>query len=749
MNQKALYYSLILSSVWVLLLLVHTHGDLLVGGDFVGYYKIHEILKRPSPVGVIFALALLLAFNNVYIAFYLALFINCFLTALATFHLAQVMFIDNLSDHKKTWIGILSAFLYLINPTSLIDTFKDVVTNVLIWNFGFLLFMIELINFSWSILGIKKFTWKNSALMGLGIALSSRFPPNSFRILLLETIIFATALIITTLSIRLKRKFNFKKILRNITKCTAKCMLITVPIAILGMLYWIIPFISNFETATTTLIYAGEAHGSRALQNLSPGYATLINVFRLFGTWVFSSQFMPYHDIYSFNIIIVLSSFMWPILALGLSTLIAKKERPIILILVIGCILGLFWDKAGNQPFGIIYMIIVNNPLVSQIFPTHFISSVLLSKLYPLLISYALVTILTNKSIRKLVRATSAGTLITLLLISAFPLWTGEALGQYFDQSIKGIHIPTDYFTTRNIINNHKTLLLPSMTTYIRTSWSYQGSNAFYLNFFGSNIITLDTLGVYAEYNPKLIALYRNLTMPKLVPKNISYMPNLIDLNKVAIWGANWTFTNKSMIYIQSIDLNITHVDIIFRFLNTCDLSNNLFLTMKFESSNATLLNKMISSKQFWIGISNSTHVGWYILGQSNFAHHTFENNSLTINLLIGEPDKPWPSSTYDPHKVSELIFRFRGSDLVALNGMTLSIPIIGVSAHAKPDSAFLISVSKMNVKYILLDKTLVSGSLADYSYYAKVLEIMVKENMIKIVFPGLTLDLYEIMNLN
>ena len=520
MNQKAaIIYSLILSSAWIHLLILHTRGGLLVGGDFVGYYNISQILKQPSPIGLIFAFALLLTFNNIYVAFYLALFINCFMVLFAMIHFIYVIFTDNLSDAQKSWMGMLAAFLYLINPVSITDTFKSIVLNVLIRNFGFLLFMIELTNLSWSILGVKKFTWKNSALMGLGIALSSRFPPNSFRMLLLETIIFTTALIITIFSIRLRRKLNLKEILRNITKCTAKCMLITVPIAILGMLYWIIPFITNFEVATTTLIHAGEARGSQALQNLSPGYATLTNVFRLFGTWVFSSQFMPYHDIYSSNIIIVLSSFMWPILALGFSTLIAKKERPVILILVIGCTIGLFWDKAGNPPLGIIYTTIVNNPLASQIFPTHFISSVLLSKLYPLLISYTLVTILTNKSIRKLVRATSAGTLITLLLISAFPLWTGEALGQYFDQSIKGIHIPTDYFTTRNIINDHKTLLLPSMTTYIRTSWSYQGSNAFYLNFFGSNIITLDTLGVYAEYNPKLIALYRNLTIPKLVPR--------------------------------------------------------------------------------------------------------------------------------------------------------------------------------------------------------------------------------------
>lgn len=120
---------------------------------------------------------------------------------------------------------------------------------------------------------------------------------------------------------------------KGILKRFALRLPVIVAVAAMGMMYWEIPFFNSLEMAVRTFTYAAEAHGY--FSPIHAPYASLINTFRILGVWVFPTGYNPYHDLYYFHKLITVTSFLWPVTALGLSLLLADKNRRLKILLLI------------------------------------------------------------------------------------------------------------------------------------------------------------------------------------------------------------------------------------------------------------------------------------------------------------------------------------------------------------------------------------------------------------------------------
>ncbi|ACX72261.1 hypothetical protein Metvu_0400 [Methanocaldococcus vulcanius M7] len=87
--------------------------------------------------------------------------------------------------------------------------------------------------------------------------------------------------------------------------------------------------------------------------------------------------------------------------------------------------------------------------------------------------------------------------------------------------------------------------MYPSISTYIMTSWGYQGSNGFYLNYFEPiKVVVPDYFGSYSQYSKKF-KIYTNLTIPK-----ITIITN--NNSKITISGNNYKHIQINSINIQN-----------------------------------------------------------------------------------------------------------------------------------------------------------------------------------------------------
>src|SRR5437870_11862770 len=138
LNRKVLLQgilpALLLSVGWTSVILAYTKGGLLAGGDLTDFFDVTNILKSITPDGSIFALALLTTSSDIYAAFYIALATDCFLVLVAMIYFTRAIFEGYLEGSHLTFAAITAAFFYLLLPLHFYDTFKSLVSSVLIPN---------------------------------------------------------------------------------------------------------------------------------------------------------------------------------------------------------------------------------------------------------------------------------------------------------------------------------------------------------------------------------------------------------------------------------------------------------------------------------------------------------------------------------------------------------------------------------------------------------------------------------------
>lgn len=752
-SSKHYLSAIVIAAIWLSIILFYTRGGLLVGGDQPGLYNALSSISTLYPNYVIPGIGLLLANGNIYVGFYLGLFIGLCINLIALSYFLSTLFVE--------WRGkmvplVIASLLFVFGMFTIYDTFESVIGVASVSGAGMFLFLAEAVKLYRHMNNKSNGFGKiNCVLMGIGIAVSSTIPPNSFRLIAIEVITLLGLLILSVIQQGAVKISNVKFVAKRFVVALPLIILV----AIAGMMYWEWYFFSSFKTNVGTSLQAAQSLG---LFTLNAPYATLINTFRIFGVWAFETGYVPYHGLYYSNPLVTSASFMWPIAALGMSLLLVEKSnRSKILLLVTVSLVIIAWDTANNPPVGAINLFAVSHiQLLSSLFQTYFLSGTLLPIIYVALSTFVVVRLIeslhSSKKFfhfryKKLLMIIPI-LLIVLLLVADMPFFTGAALGEYFNPSIKGIWVPNDYFKVKNVLSSsmqsgNTALLWPSISTYVQTSWGYQGANSFYNNFFvPSLVLTPASFGGYSLANPSLAAEYSTLTSVPVMAGKSTDITNYTDYAKLSVQGASCIYSNNT-ISLGSVDGSLNNVTITIPFHESFNASNCLLFTLQFSANPESLISSMLKDEGLWIGIGYSDgETGWYIPGSSTSSNYTVNNNIVTISMVANSPDNPWTAPAYNASIVSDIAFSLSTKDLTNSYYPSLDLSSITIQASSTEVNESLINLwQQYKVEYVIFDSSNISGSLISPEQYSASLSFLINKGLLAPVFVGKYLQLYRV----
>src|SRR4029077_891184 len=229
------------------------------------------------------------------------------------------------------------------------------------------------------------------------------------------------------------------------------------------------------------------------------------------------------------NPAVVASSVLWPVLAIGVpvaTALLARfRDAWVVLGTEVVVVLSVVWETGPNPPLGSVHNAIEGIlPFGNTLYQPYSLSLILLSKLYPVLVAFSVVTVaawfarnrlgnalgaldamaeipedpvapgigpawLPADPIRPPERArlrfAAVGIgLAVLLSLSAWPVYSGQVEGTWLNPDQKGFQVPRVSFDAGSILpGSSGAVLLPAVSTYLRTTWGYTGASGFYLSF--------------------------------------------------------------------------------------------------------------------------------------------------------------------------------------------------------------------------------------------------------------------------
>lgn len=148
---------------------------------------------------------------------------------------------------------------------------------------------------------------------------------------------------------------------------------------------------------------------------------------------------------------------LWPLIALGVLVLLFFMKRinyivkmQFLLLLLLG-LTFLAWDTALHPPFSSLKKHLALHILIIVKVFQWGISLSYLKPIYLISTSYVLGMALTCLSYRRYVIQVFIIALLVLLFLTALPIFSGQVFGQYYDNNVKGFHIPDDYKTIMNL----------------------------------------------------------------------------------------------------------------------------------------------------------------------------------------------------------------------------------------------------------------------------------------------------------
>jgi hypothetical protein len=737
---------LVFSSLYVLILLFYTGGALLYGGDNAGYYSAYQALVDPTPNTAIFGLGMILAGGNYYLGFYLTLFVCSFLVSVGMFYFTKEIFEKFFVERQIILAGYVAALLYLFNPVSLSNTFQSFTSNVYITNSGFLVFLIGVVRLWKSMRTGIGFRTRDGLVMGIGLGLSSDVFPNNIRIMVIGGLILAYFVTLGVLFGASSLRFS-QRIRVGLEGAT-----LAVAGSLAGGLYILLP---EFQNLSSFMSAASQGISNTPAIIYQGSFNQLPQVFRLLGLWSFSTDYAPYHDLYFSNTLVVAASFLWPLLAIGIPLLISERNhRGTIVALEVLVLSMLFWEKAGNPPFGQFYAFVISRLIVANaLIPTYFLSTVVLSKLYPVLAAYSIVSVSIyfshkvhsrRRSLQRLGSYVPFLFLLFLLLVAATPVFSGQVEGQYFNSSIKGFRVPVDYQVIKNYLLSHEApaLVFPATGTYLQTDWGYQGGNYFYKAYFApTSIYCQDSFGGgYASHSA--LGLYEQLMLPLVAGQNSTRIP--YNYSEITTYNSAINASHNKILLFPAIDSSPDHhVQLQFHMAYPLDVTGSAYIELKFATGNQTFLKNIADVGGFSIGVASGGAVGWYLVGTSSNSYLETYNNGTTIAyLMIASPDKPWTASFYDPSNVTDLIFQFPAGGI----RITLTSPTVYVVKDFSVSTRWITMVKDYNIRYLIVDKSLIDGNVTSYGYVNRAVDIFQSTGLATSVYRG---DSVTLMKLN
>jgi hypothetical protein len=493
------------------------------------------------------------------------------------------------SKESRRVICLFSALFYMFNPYTMIFLHKPIIFLV----YALIPFILGL--FIKGLTSQTSFRHKFYAAIVYSL-ISITFPNYNFLIISIGIAILYSIFSIVT------KKSCFRE-------CVVSLIVLPIFFAIIN-LWWILPAYNNLYSLLRTekvvpLTFWAHTHSS------------IIEVIRLFGHWAFYSSvsgkpFVPYAHIYLSNPLVILITFIIPLLAFA--ALLLKPKKAHVFFFSCLAIISIFLAKGVNPPLGEIYRWFLLSVPFSKAFrvsTTTFLALVALS--YSCLIGFTCgnihsklsqlnTTSTSNKRrlLKNLNQFLITSALILVILANSWPLLTGDVFVNWYNPPYRGVEVPEYYLEAEEWLceqeGNFRIFILPHVGLYMATKWGYQGSNIYH--FFFSRPLIIDTPSLYTRsFSSEVIeylyeTFYNNRTI---------YFGKILGLLAVKYIIVD-TSINTDFYGLPSVDRDLallssqSGIVLLKKFGNLYIYENRFFSPLVYVPSNIALINGSLDS---------------------------------------------------------------------------------------------------------------------------------------------------------
>ena len=612
-----------------------------------------------------------------------------------------------LPQYSKQQVAcMISGTVFLVNPSLVVDTFKSA-WLLLPERALFPLFTGIFIE------GCRKRSLRYS--IGCGIItlfLFQTFPVGTAQYAVAAVLVVAGYLLVSTVRSQNRRQvleFSFKHIA------------VAAAISILVNLYLLYPILVNLSSYSSTL--SGFSLSRLALNASS----TPFNAVRLLSYWGFYNGFAPYSSVYSSNIIVTLSTVALPGFAFG--TMLVDKTKRVLGLLSITAI-GIFLAKGNNEPFGQVFTALVSTPILKVFYIASTIIPFVVVFYSMLLPAFYQGVVRLSAGFSRLSRVSIMGATLVLLFsslaIASWPLFTGDVSTNYLDPSQRGVTIPAEYSSLRQWLasngGQYRTLLAYSPSTYISTTWGYQGATQLYHTYFTSPIVT-GTGTPYSTETPLLSYVY-----------GLQHFTTLRSNATITLGNSTntpWQLHQEDQITIRPGIQNYSAINWRIQTKTIAFHQISYVLPSSQDWSKFDVMSVWISNESdisaLRIGIMDSNNfVGWYD-ATSHLARSI--GNWTQLILPLQDPD----TSQYDAGNVTALWAESSSPQ----GSFQVSFTLFQVAKKTYDSTSWAKLLATAGVKWILQDQSLIEGSWNDYG-------ILRNADAFKVAFSGGFLTLYS-----
>ena len=653
--------------------------------------------------------------------------------------------------HKIVSFSVLAIF-FTFNPWATIDTFKSYLGSTSIQaflSFIMIAFYIRLVRNLFNEVQVR--SYEILLIVASTIILYSISPSSSIRgtVLLLQLEITLILLILFTFTYFLNKSGNL--ILRKSLRTIALSVIPLIVSASILSLY----LLTGYFAPLRGRVISRWGSLSPPTRVLYPPYATTTYSFIGMTGWVAHSGYMPYHKLYEKGSIAALM-FLWSLIAFGGSMLIlarfshkdktSRSLRLQVVFMLILSIISISWGTALHPPFSFLKSLIVSAfPLIVKVWPwdrglifLRFSYIVLSSYIIGYIVSKAVsgnfrsMLKYSRKNILSIILPISiSALLLSLLLCTSLPIFTGKVFGQYYNESIKGFNLPKDYKVVYDLslaFYEH-ILLLPTTSTYPKTQWGLQGSVAWYHRL--NNALLVRGLAPYSEYT-QWSSIYNELTRPCIRVVDGLSITQYIDVKRTKVW--NGRVLSSKVLNDGSLALNLVlfkgkHTDVILPLKDgglNISMYNALEIDLRIEGNHTATISP-------WLFIYSGKYGGVHILPRVNVSGVAMKT------YAVGVPDKPWPSSKYNPNSITGLILRLNVLSPANFTSLNVEVNLKVVAGNRTTlCRSYLDLLSLFNIKYIVVDR-----SLSTYNLFYRLIEDSLRREF-KVIYKGRVLSIYE-----
>ena len=580
----------IISLFYISVILFYTHGALLFDGNYAGFYHLVPSLFS-TPNGILEGIALLISQGNIYVAYYLYLYLAILALMIASFYLSLQILSKFVPRNMLLISSAVVASLSFIEPFVLTDYYSTLIGNGFIGNnlFStslFTLFLAFLFR-SYSSTGNKSKFLNSTLLAGSFLGLSVTPFPNDVRMIVIGYFLFIAITIFTYFfpkGERLGRVTVFMSVIMFIIASFIFSLFDTYPmLSINGLMHYYTAASIGGASVNILGLYTGS-------------FNTIPQVIRLLGIWPFPTGFVIYHSIYYRINVVNISSYFWPLLALFFPLVFAykiKENRGLLLFIMVLVLLSIFYEKGANPPFGSLWYFVNSKiPFGYEFMASGFLQYYVMGTFYTVFATLSIVTIYIylkkmkifrlRKKLRKVAVLVPVA-LVVVLIVAEMPVFDGQIYENFWAPKSSGFFIPSEYEYARDYLLSYSqnVLLFPGVGQWITTSWNYSGSSEIYYNFFQPVNVTNEYMfSGTPVITPSEIGTYNLLVNPFLNANNLTslsteWLHTILNL-KIGFIIFDFTLSPNQVLYNYTYYLTAIHLLVLDGIASLAISFNNL-----------------------------------------------------------------------------------------------------------------------------------------------------------------------------